>query len=86
MPGCRAALSDPAIAVVWLRAQLRDVWRQRFAAAAIIGRPTARHPRRSWPSRPLGANRWWPTFEPTVIDVDELPPDAVVARVLEALG
>jgi shikimate kinase len=85
VPACRAAMSDPGVAVVWLRAtpetlarrfSARDRHRPEYGASpeAFLAEQAARR-------HPLFAS-----LDPIVIDVDRIRPAEVAARAVEALG
>jgi shikimate kinase len=84
VPACRAAMTAADVAVVWLRAA-PAVLAQRFATEddhrpAFGASPETFLAEQAARREPLVAN-----LGATVIDVDELSPDEIVARVLEAL-
>ena len=81
---CRAALTSPGVAVVWLRG----------SPAVLAARfPTGDH-RPAYGASPeafLAHQATWReahfrSLDPMVIDVDAIDPDTAVARVIEALG
>jgi shikimate kinase len=85
VPECRAAMSAPEVAVVWLRAtpqtlarrfSARDRHRPEYGASpeAFLAEQAARR-------HPLFAS-----MDPIVIDVDRIRPPEAVARAMEALG
>jgi shikimate kinase len=81
---CRAALSAPDLAIIWLRAS-PDVLAGRFPAEPH--RPMFGSSPRDFLEQQ--ANRREPLIgelDPIVIDVDEIGPDEAVARVLDTLG
>jgi shikimate kinase len=85
VPECRAAMAEPGVAVVWLRAQpetlarrfsARDRHRPEYGASqeAFLADQAARR-------GPLFAS-----LDPIVIDVDRIRPNEAAARAMEALG
>lgn len=84
VPECRAAMTAPDVAVVWLRAT-PEVLARRFASAdrhrpefgaspeAFLAEQAARR-------EPLLAS-----LDPIVVDVDAIDPDEAAARAMEAL-
>lgn len=81
---CRRALAAPDLAVVWLRASPM-VLAARFSSAdhrpAYGPSPRVFLERQAAIREPL-----FVSLDPTVIDVDGIDPDEVVARVIAALG
>jgi shikimate kinase len=81
---CRAALSGPGLAVVWLRGS-PEVLAERFATAdhrPAYGRsPRAFLARQAQRREPLLR-----TLDPIVIDIDDIDPDEAVVQVVQALG
>jgi shikimate kinase len=85
VPGCRAAMAEPGVAVVWLRARpetlarrfsARDRHRPEFGASpeAFLAEQAARRD-------PLFAS-----LDPIAVDVDRIRPNEAAARAMEALG
>ena len=85
VPECRTAMTEPGVAVVWLRAQpatlarrfsARDRHRPEFGASpeAFLAEQAARRD-------PLFAS-----LDPIAIDVDRIRPSEVASRAMEALG
>jgi shikimate kinase len=81
---CRAALSAPDVAVIWLRAS-PDVLAGRFPAEQHRPRFGAT-PREFLEQQAKRREPLIDELDPIVIDVDELDPDEAVARVLDVLG
>lgn len=85
VPACRAALTAPGVAVIWLRAtpallaeRFRSSDDHRPAYGDSVEAFLADHAARREPHLPtIGAH---------VIDVDDLTPDEVVARAMETLA
>lgn len=85
VPACRAALSEPGITVIWLRARPETLAR-RFSARdrhrpAYGASPEAFLAEQAAQRDPLFAS-----LDPIVIDVDRIRPNEAVARAMEALG
>ena len=84
VPECREALSDPAIAVVWLRASPATL-AARFASSAH--RPAyGDSPERFLADQAARRDPLMASLQPITIDVDDTPPDAAVIRIIVALG
>jgi shikimate kinase len=85
VPDCRAAMTEPDVAVVWLRAT-PEVLAQRFTSAdrhrpEFGASPEDFLARQSARREPLLAS-----LDPIVVDVDAIDPDEAAARAMEALG
>jgi shikimate kinase len=82
-PACRAALADPGVAVIWLRAD-PSLLAERFGSGthrpAYGDTPEAFLADQAARREPLLVQ-----IGAQIIDVDELTPDGVVARVMETL-
>jgi shikimate kinase len=83
VPECREALDDPGVGVVWLRARPATLAARFDSSAhrpAYGASPEAFLAEQAARRDPLMAS-----LRPITIDVDDTPPDAVVARVLDAI-
>lgn len=84
VPDCRAAMTAPDVAVVWLRAT-PEVLARRFASAdrhrpAFGASPEAFLAEQATRREPLLAS-----LDPIIVDVDAIGPDEAAARAMEAL-
>ena len=85
VPACRAAMARPDVAVVWLRAA-PAVLAERFAADDDHRPAYGASPAEFLADQAAQREPFLAELATVVVDVDELAPDEVVARILEALG
>ncbi len=84
-PACRAALSAPAVTVIWLRASPAALAR-RFASADRHRPEFGASPVTFLTEQAIRREPLLASLDPVVVDVDDIDPDEAAARAMEALG
>lgn len=85
VPECRAAMTAPGVAVVWLRA-LPETLARRFSARDRHRPEYAASPEAFLAEQAKRRNPLFASLDPIVVDVDRIRPNEAVARAMEALG
>ena len=82
---CRAAMTAPGVAVLWLRAK-PDVLARRFASPDQHRPEFGPSPEAFLADQAARRDPLFASLDPIVVEVDEIDPGEAAARALEALG
>jgi shikimate kinase len=84
VPECRAAMTEPDVAVVWLRASPRSLAR-RFRSADRHRPEYGASPEAFLAEQAAGRDPLFASLAPIIVDADAISPDRAAAQVMEAL-